>query len=108
MSEFEDLLKAGEAELMATLGERATLAELPGSAVHEITCVVSPLAVSFPVALGGAVVDCSATAVLPRAQAPVVRIGWRLTLADGRVFEVVRVESGSCDPSWHLSLTRRK
>lgn len=108
MNDFAELLQAGEAELMHTLGEPATLRELPGSVEHAVTVVLSPVAVAYPVSLGGAVLECSATALLRREQVPAVRIGWRLVFPDARVYEVLRVESSAHDPSWHLELTRRK
>ena len=58
--------------------------------------------------LGGAVLDCTATALLSRAALPSLRIGWRISTASGWVYEVLRVESSSLDPLWHVELTRRK
>lgn len=108
MNEFADLLAAGEADLMSTLGEPATLKELPGSAEHAVTVVLSPVPVAYPVTLGGAVLECSATALLRRSEVPAVRVGWRLIFPGSRVYEVLRVESSSPDPTWHLELTRRR
>lgn len=108
MNQFTELLVAGESDLMATLGEPATLKELPGSVEYAVSVVLSPVPVAYPVALGGAVLDCSATALLRRAEVPAVRVGWRLIFPDSRVYEVLRVESSAADPSWHLDLTRRK
>lgn len=108
MNEFAELLAAGEADLMHTLGEPAVLRELPGTVERAVTVVLSPVPVAYPVSLGGAVLECSATALLRRAEVPAVRIGWRLLFPDARVYEVLRVESSAPDPSWHLELTRRK
>lgn len=108
MNEFADFLEQGAAETFTMLGEPVQVQALPGSVVYDAVAVLSPVPVAYPVALGGAVLDCSATALLSRATLPCLRIGWRITTASGRVYEVLRVESSSLDPCWHVELTRRK
>lgn len=107
MSEIVDLMNAGLEDMMMTLGEVVAVRAMPGGDVKSASCVLSTVPVAYPVALGGAVVDCSATGVLRKADFDVVRVGWRLTTGDGRVYEVVRVESGTHEPMWHVDLTRR-
>ncbi|MBQ9095641.1 MAG: hypothetical protein IJY53_04825 [Akkermansia sp.] len=108
MNEFADFLEQGAAESFSMLGEPVQVQVLPGSVVYDAVAVISPVPVAYPVALGGAVLDCSATALLSRAALPSLRIGWRISTASGWVYEVLRVESSSLDPLWHVELTRRK
>ena len=108
MNEFADFLEQGAADTFGVLGEPVKVQVLPGSAVYDAVAVISPVPVAYPVAVGGAVLDCSATALLSRAALPVLRVGWRLSTASGWVYEVLRVESSALDPLWHVELTRRK
>lgn len=105
MSEFSDLMHQGTAELLATIGEPATL--ILGKESYHVSAAVSSLPVAYPVALGGAVVECSATAIVPRDGVPSIAPGAFLSVA-GVTYEVARVSSASYDPSYRLELTRRR
>ena len=105
MSDFSDLLHQGTAELLSTIGEPASLAI--GKESYSVTAAVSSLPVAYPIALGGAVVECSATAIIPREGIPHLAPGAFLSVA-GVTYEVARVSSASYDPTYRLELTRRR
>lgn len=105
MSEFSDFMHQGTAELLATIGEPAVLTI--GKATYNVTAAISALPVAYPLSLGGAVVECSATALVARAGLPALSPGAFLSVA-GVSYEVARVSSASYDPAYRLELTRRR
>lgn len=105
------LLEQGAADMFEVMAEELKLEQWPriaGGQVKPVRGVLGAQPMAYPLALGGAVVECCASALVYRTEAAGVVPGWRVVAGDGRVFEVLRVESSTPDPLLVLELARRK
>lgn len=110
MDELRSILAQGDADLLATAGERARYCPR-GEADLPCTVVAGPAPVEYVLELPtGATVTCTRVVQVARAAlgkrhpAP----GDRVKLANGETLQVMRVTGSAHDPSWHLDCSLTK